>query len=178
MRSADPVSTSAQRGAVLLLTMVILILVTLLGVTAMKTSLLQEKMSGGNTDKGLAFQAAEMALRDAESHITTGLSSASPFSAGCEAGLCLAPEDGSLAADTVDWDSDAVLAYGDGTGASDLGNVATQPRYIIEMLPRMPAPPGESLSVKSKGTAYRITALGFGRQPGTRVMLQTTFYKP
>ena len=168
----------SQRGAILLVTMVILVLVTLLGVTAMKTSVLQEKMAGGNADKGLAFQAAEMALRDAESHITTGLSSASSFAAECSQGLCLAPEDGTQAADSVDWDSDAVLSYGDGTGAADVGNVATQPKYIIEMLPRMPAPPGESLSVKSKGTAYRITAVGYGRQAGTRVMLQTTFYKP
>jgi len=167
-----------QRGAALLVTMVILILVTLLGITAMKTAVLQEKMSGGHADKNLAFQAAEQALRDAELHITVGLSSASSFAAGCAAGLCLAPEDGSQAADAVDWDSDDVLAYGDGTGATALGNVAKQPRYIIEMMPRMPAPPGESLSVKSKGTAYRITALGFGRMPGTRVLLQTTFYKP
>lgn len=167
-----------QAGAVLLVCMVILVLVTLLGLTAMKTSLLQEKMSGGNADKTLAFQAAELALRDAEQHILVGLSSASPFISGCSSGLCLAPEDGTLAADAVDWNSSAVLNYGDGTGAADLGNVATQPRYIIEMMPRMPAPPGESLSVKSKGTAYRVTALGFGRQPGTRVMLQTTYYKP
>jgi type IV pilus assembly protein PilX len=158
--------------------MVILVLVSLLGLTAMKTSLLQEKMSGGNADKALAFQAAELALRDAEQHIVVGLSSGSAFIAGCDRGLCLAPEDGTHAADAVDWDSEAVSDYGDGTGAADIGQVAVQPRYIIEMMPRMPAPPGESLSVKSKGTAYRITALGFGRMPGIRVMLQTTYYKP
>jgi type IV pilus assembly protein PilX len=167
-----------QDGAVLLIAMVILVLVTLLGLTAMKTSLLQEKMSGGGADKGLAFQAAELALRDAEEHITVGLSSASPFTEGCASGLCIAPADGSHASDDVDWDSDDVARFGDGTGAADLGNVAEQPRYIIEILPRMPAPPGESLSVKSKGTAYRITVLAFGRQPGTRMMLQTTFFKP
>lgn len=167
-----------QGGAVLLIAMVILVLVSLLGLTAMKTARLQEKMSGGSADKSLAFQAAELALRDAELHITVGLSSASAFTAECTDGLCIAPVDGSQASDDIDWEEDDVLSYGDGTGASDMSGVATQPKYIIEILPRMPAPPGESLSVKSKGTAYRITALGYGRQPGTRVMLQTTFYKP
>jgi type IV pilus assembly protein PilX len=167
-----------QQGAALLVCLIILVLVTLIGLTTMKSSALQEKMSGGNTDKSLAFQTAEMALRDAERHIRLNLSSVSGFTAGCSAGLCLAPSNGTSAADLVDWDSGAVSNYGAGSGAAALSGVVRQPKYIIELLSEMQPPLGNSIKAANTGTAYRITALAYGRQGSTRVMLQSTFYKP
>ena len=175
MRRQTP---SKQSGAALLVTLVILVLLTLMGLTTMKSALIQERMSGGSADKALAFQAAEMALRDAEHHIRDKLTSSSPFADGCAASLCLPPTDGSALADSVDWDGGAPVNYGSATGAAALGGVARQPRYIIELLPDMTPPLGNSVSAELKGTPFRITALGFGKQPNTRVMLQTTYFKP
>ena len=167
-----------QGGAALLVCLVILVLLTLMGLTTMKSALVQERMSGGSADKTLAFEAAEMALRDAERHVSASLSSGSAFVNGCSAGLCLPPADGSVLAETVDWDGSLPATYGQATAAPALGGVARQPRYLIELLPDMTPPLGNSVGAELKGTPFRITALGYGKQPNTRVMLQTTYYKP
>ncbi|MES2015148.1 MAG: PilX N-terminal domain-containing pilus assembly protein [Pseudomonadota bacterium] len=167
-----------QQGAALLVCLIILVLVTLIGLTTMKSSMLQEKMSGGNSDKTLAFEAAEMTLRDVEQHIRVSITSVSGFAAGCEAGLCLSPIDGTSVADSVDWESDRVALFGAGSHADALSGLARQPKYIIELLSEMQPPQGESIKAYATGTGYRITALAYGRQDTTRVMLQSTFYKP
>lgn len=61
-----------QRGVVLIASLLILLLLTLLGLTAMQTTTLEEKMAGNTSDRTLAFQAAEAALRDAEIEIEAG----------------------------------------------------------------------------------------------------------
>lgn len=171
-------SQPRQRGATLLIVLIILILVTLMGLTTMKSANLQEKMSGGNADKSLAFQAGELALRDAELRIKQTLTSASAFAAECSAGLCLPNTDGTALHNTVDWSSAKVATYGTGTGAKALGGVSRQPNYIIELLPDMQATLGNSVKAAATGTPYRITAVGYGKQAETRVMLQSTYYKP
>ena len=148
-----------------------------MGLTSMRTSVLQEKMSGANSDKTLAFQAAEMALRDAELVIRINLSSASGFVVNCANSLCAVPA-GAEAARTVDWDGNKVATYGQKSGAAAIGNVARQPRYIIELLTNMKPPLGNSADLKKKGTPYRITALGYGKLERTRVQIQSTYYKP
>ncbi len=167
-----------QQGAALLLCLIILVLVTLMGLTTMRTAIVQEKMSGANADRALAFEAAEMALRDAENHVRDHLTSESAFADECAAGLCKAPLDGTSAADDIDWDGNAASTYGQDTGAVAIGGVEKQPKYIIELLFDMQPPPGNSAKMKATGTPYRITALGYGKQKKTRVLLQSTYYKP
>ena len=63
-----PINTGAgQKGAVLVVVLAILIVLTLLGITSMTTTTLEEKMAGNAKDANLAFQAAESALRGGES---------------------------------------------------------------------------------------------------------------
>ncbi len=57
---------SRQRGAVLMISLIFLVLLTIIGVTAMQTTLLQERMAGNMRDLNLAFQATEAALRAGE----------------------------------------------------------------------------------------------------------------
>lgn len=175
---SHPRTSLRQDGAALLVCLIILVLLTLMGLTTMKSSLLQEKIAGGGADKALAFEAAELALRDAERYIDTSLTSTSAFADGCINSLCLPATDGSALAETVDWSGSAVGVYGAGTGAAALGGVARQPRYIIELLPEMSAPLGNSVNADLKGTPFRITVVGYGKRDTTRVMLQSTFYKP
>lgn len=58
-----------QRGVTLIVGLIFLVALTLLGVMAMKSAVLQERMAGGSRDHSLAFQAAEAALRDAKRDI-------------------------------------------------------------------------------------------------------------
>lgn len=55
-----------QRGAALVISLIILALMTLIGVTAIQVSTQQEKMVANARDSNNAFQAAESALRRAE----------------------------------------------------------------------------------------------------------------
>src|SRR5690606_12515544 len=63
-----------QRGAVLVISLVMLVLVTLLGITAMQNSTMQERLAGNLWDRNKAFQAAEAGLRTGEGWLeATGL---------------------------------------------------------------------------------------------------------
>lgn len=55
-----------ERGAVLVISLVMLVLVTLLGITAMQNSTMQERLAGNLWDRNKAFQAAEAGLRIGE----------------------------------------------------------------------------------------------------------------
>ena len=58
-------SSRRERGAVLIVALLFLVMLTLLGVTAMTGTTLEERMAGNARDNAVAFQAAEAALRDA-----------------------------------------------------------------------------------------------------------------
>lgn len=60
-----------QKGASLIVVLVLLIAMTLMGVFVLRGTLLEERMSASVLDRSLAFQAAESALREAEAAIHT-----------------------------------------------------------------------------------------------------------
>ena len=60
---------SRQHGAVLIVALLFLVILTILGVTAMTATTFEEKISGNTRDLNVAFQAAEAALRDARRDI-------------------------------------------------------------------------------------------------------------
>lgn len=55
-----------QRGAALVVGLIFLLVMTLIGVAAMRSTGLQERMAGNLRDRSLAFQAGEAALRAGE----------------------------------------------------------------------------------------------------------------
>ncbi|MEE9355780.1 MAG: PilX N-terminal domain-containing pilus assembly protein [Methylococcaceae bacterium] len=64
-----PQHSFRHQGAVLPVSLIILLVMTLVGVTSMQTTSLEEKMAGNSKDSNLAFQAAEAALRSGEMNI-------------------------------------------------------------------------------------------------------------
>jgi len=60
---------SSQRGAILIVTLVMLLLLTLLALGSMRGTTLEERMAGNLRDESQAFQAAEMAQRAAETQL-------------------------------------------------------------------------------------------------------------
>ncbi|MEJ8858358.1 PilX N-terminal domain-containing pilus assembly protein [Variovorax robiniae] len=173
-------SAQRQRGISLFLVMMFLIILSILGITAIQSSTLSARIAGNEADRTLAFQAAESALRDAEKDIkgtcvspkcrTTPIApeTADQFDTTCALGLCL-PN-----ATTPVWElkdnwtiDDRAAVYGAYTGATALPVVARQPRYLIEYFKL-----GESY-------VYRVSATGYGASgtsdnPTTQVLLQTT----
>ncbi len=65
MRPMNTINRSRQSGAVLIVAMIILVILTLLGVTAMNTSSLQERIASNTQEQVHAFQAAETGLNQA-----------------------------------------------------------------------------------------------------------------
>lgn len=55
-----------QSGMVLIISLIMLVLLTIIGVSGMKVTALEEKMAGNDRDQSISFQAAETALRIGE----------------------------------------------------------------------------------------------------------------
>ncbi len=55
-----------QQGAVLVVSLVFLLVITMLAVGSMQNTMLEEKMAGNASDRNLAFQSTESAVREAE----------------------------------------------------------------------------------------------------------------
>lgn len=78
-----------QEGAVLLVCLVMLLVLTMIGVSSMSGSALQERMAGGARDYNLAFQAAEASLRVGEAYVRQQVeASADPTSLFQTASAC------------------------------------------------------------------------------------------
>lgn len=75
-----PDDRDRQRGAVLIVAMVLLVMLTLLGVSAMNTTQLGEKMAANSQESMRAFHAAESGLNLAFDDVTSWDLSGSPLS--------------------------------------------------------------------------------------------------
>ena len=159
-----------QRGAVLIVALVFLVILTMLGVTAMTGTTMELRMAGNARDVAVALAAAEAAVRDAENDILNATYAgqearkrvpapvavhygAAGAAATCNnaanfVGLCMprsTPADGQpLPTDLTNISLSAApsVSYGTYTGARALVGVAQQPRYFIELLPTLSKPPG------------------------------------
>lgn len=165
----------AQRGTALVMTLVFLVLLTMLGITAINTSTLEEKMAGNSKDQNLAFQAAETALIAAETWVES-TTAATQLTVNNANGIYdPAASAGTEVWDTVNlWSSSNVVTYPGvpGTPASGtLGDVTIRPKYIIEKLAT------EALLPSGTKITVRITARGTGASDNTVSMVQSTYSK-
>ena len=74
-----------EKGAVLMGGMIMLTLMTLIGVTSIKSSILEEKMAGNNREKHRSFEISEMTLSIADGHLVRQ-DDILPFFAGAYSG--------------------------------------------------------------------------------------------
>lgn len=145
-----------QQGAALVMGMIVMVLLTVLSLTTLGVSALEERMAANARDRIRAFQAAEAALRFCEGQVT-------PLTLFKNNDGMYKPAQppNKPRWETIDWgQSNAVVEY---TG---IPLVARQPRCIVEELPKSHWEP--------QYYYYRVTARGFGANERTVVMLQTT----
>ncbi len=212
----------SQRGAALVTAMLLLLVMTLLGVSSVENSLLEERMSGNFHETYTAMQAAETALRTAENWLTANVTAEAVqfvprsdasynaakdwfgntgnapigglYSTQAAPGISTpcqgeSPKDCRfIATDKNSWCTGAscktlpkgYITLGDkGLPAIDKDLVNQQPRLIIEYIGRGlgPSPSivmGE-VSADTRMYAFRITAIGWGREETTRYVLQSHF---
>jgi len=72
-------SQANQRGAALVMALAVLVLLTILGISAMKSSTLEYRMATSIQDKSTAFQAAESALSESMASVTLNPNQASTY---------------------------------------------------------------------------------------------------
>ena len=58
-----------QRGIALIVVLLLLLVMTLLGLASLRSTLMEERMAAATFDRSVAFQAAESALREAETFV-------------------------------------------------------------------------------------------------------------
>lgn len=168
-----------QEGVALVLALVFLLLLTLLGISALGTTSLEEKMAHNVKDRNLAFQAAESALSLGENWIYTQIGKPPLTYTGM-----YEPSTGATPVwDSVNWSSGSgVVTYPgtpDATASGGLAKIQSQPKYLIEDIGEIQESGGSltmSSTYKGKGTTImRITARGTGGTDAAVVMVQSTF---
>lgn len=191
-------STKNQRGSVVMLSIIMLGVLSLLTISAYVSNITEERGAYNIKDRTVALQAAEAALRDASEYITSTVLAEDGFVEACSSdGLCLPSltkkplwerlEDEKNAGWVSGEDVGPSVMYGSQTDKDPLDTldvlkegVSKQPRYFIEVLiqPNVESQKtlqyGEQLATQY---LYRVTAVGFGLNPTTRVKLQAVFLK-
>ncbi|MGJ7541797.1 pilus assembly PilX family protein [Variovorax sp. LT1R16] len=196
---------AAQRGFSLIVVLLLLAIVMVLSVSAAQLALVNEAAARSDRDTEIALQAAEAALVDAERDVLGPNADAAArlclfdnrdiaaFTVGCgtgrNLGLCAATAPGEtpawISADLSPASAVAV-SYGQFTGQAyvageDQGAVpAHLPRYVVEAIRNhggWEANRLQGASAEGATHLFRVTAVGFGVDARTQVMLQTTLYK-
>lgn len=186
-------SAVRQRGAVLIVGLLILLVMTVLGVTAMGNSTLQERMANNNRQQQIAFQSAEAALRAAETYLANTVNSVTALTVNFNSAAPLtglyaerAPRTGMatypLPAGFDIYDDNDWLAAGNTVEVTTVSSVNRRPRYIIEYVGRVGPPPNDYSGKKpdTRQYGFRITAIGWGEgaAPSARYLLQSSYRIP
>ncbi len=172
-------SKHRQTGAVLILSLIILSVLTMVAVTGMNTSITEEKMSGNIRDQEFAMQASESAMRDATNAIDLFVSFGNLT--GTNGLLGLTDNEIYYLSDT---------AWGVGANATDApalasGQLAATPRRIVKYIGDedfcTPAAAkglnelGAGTSFACPSSIFRVTAHGTGLSPNTTKVTQSYF---
>ena len=196
----NPSLRKYSSGASLIVVMLILVIVSILGVSGIQIAMMGERATRNDRDQQVAWQAAEAALIDAEFDIE-GLPTAftgkrnivfksketdiAKFIQDCgnsgqSIGLCALNATGKPAWLTVDFTTTGANApttvFGTFTGRSfPSGSVGIQPvrppRYVIEPIPD----PNEANTKAQPRYVYRVTAMGFGPTAETQAVVQMIY---
>jgi type IV pilus assembly protein PilX len=170
-----------ERGAVLVVGLVMVLLISIIGLSAIRGSNLQEAIAGNMRERNLAFQAAESALRLGEGAIAdTKKRPLINDRNGLYNDTYKTPASSILSFASADWISAEKVTI----AALDLAYVKRPPSYVVEQLdPDLgagAAMEGSAIDVEGMQntgdiTPYRVTARGFGAGENSVKTLQTSY---
>lgn len=172
-----PAAPARQKGAALIVTVLLMMVISLLALTAMTRNNLDERMAFNQRDRQVALQAAEAALREAEAAVSANFGKVldESFFFGKDAcadasGWCY-PK-----AEQHNWTSLNAAAWTAGkstialNAANSMTGVSAQPRYVVEFHGAEHAEPGMPCVGR-----FLITARAQGRNANSTVMLQSHY---
>lgn len=184
-----------QRGFVLVTSLIFLVVITLLAVSAISSSTLQERMASNLREKSRARQAADAALREAELQLSSAAMATYQKARNCSSGgevddsenglvICrqgvfdAADDDaGERYFDDDVWSSSAVQTYNaDKNGDNDA--IDTDVRYVVEELEDCVGSVDPDKCALGAGVIrYRVTALARGQNPAAIAVTQSVYQK-
>jgi len=170
-----------QRGSALIVSLSILLVLTVLGISSMSTTALQERMAGNARDADVAFAAAEAGLRAGEAYIESITDPTLAVFDGSTAGLYPIST-----TQTYAWKADG--NWSSAIAASFSMSVSQPPSYLIQQMDTtVTAPPEQGLESSSYSNnppqvtgnvkVFQVTARGYGLSSSSRVMLQSYYGK-
>lgn len=175
-----------QQGAVLVMSLLMLFVLTLIGVSSFNTTTMEEKMSGNSRNRQLAFQAAETAVSDAERFIKDNVNNpVAQFTATGGTGGLYNLGNGPSTINATDkswWSGITKRTY----TATMQGDISAPPIYTIEYLgetkgnsPTEGNILGGEAGAGSGGSihAFRITVRGTGLTDNSVVVIQSHYGK-
>lgn len=162
-----------QRGVVLVVSLLMLMVLTLIGLAATRGTALEQRMAANQNDRDVAFEAAEAALRYGEGQLSAA---SQPVFANNTAGAYYQP----TMASTVYWGTASFWTTSNvATYAGGILPVPSQaPEYFIVQTNAETPVQGASLSVDQQQqmqTVYYIYAKGWGTSGNTTVVLESSF---
>lgn len=189
-----------QRGATLIIALLLLVMIAMYGIPAAMNSMQNERITGNTRNRDLAFQSTEHAIKAAETWLygqtDAALNLLAPANKSCTDvpddadptpgdgvfpnGECHA-NDAAYWQNTFNWTANGV--HPSGTNL-DAGLVADQPLYVVERMPNVCTPSGAKPTGTPPDTCptgdkighyYRITARGVGQDSNAVVILQTMY---
>lgn len=157
-----------QSGVALITGLIFMVVLTILALAAMRTTTLEERMSGNARDRDMAFQSAEAALRAGELVLQgaslPAFASGTAYTPRITAGALT-----TYWQSTHPWATQSVVAWQPaGTSAA--------PRFVIEQMGAGTCSGGSiSFGAITGCGIYRVTARGVGRSAETIVILQAVY---
>ena len=169
-----------QSGAVLITSLILLLVMTLIGLSSMRSTTLEERMSGNVRNKEIAFQASEAVLREGEVWL---LNLSGEPDATLDGGSGVWELNAPDPDDTnhIPWWKESTRDDSwwntNGTAFSSvLSGVSVMPRYLVEEVQIV----RDSLNLGQQNDGagrsfYRVTSNGAGGNQLARVLLQSTY---
>ncbi len=168
-----------ERGAILVVSLLLLLVLTVLAVTSMRMATTQERLAGNVRDVDLSFHAAEAAVREAEERVRLYPAGPPPVCGGtCPLTDGVLPR-GSIPDPVIDpaafetfWNANA-QAYG-GAGRQ-IQPTTDDPAYLVEFLAHVPDALDGGMEPGSGRTIYRVVSRGAGGTAVAQSIIETTF---
>jgi len=181
--------TRQYGGATLLFVLIMLLVVSIIGVSSVKTTIIQEKMASNTNVRNITFEAAESALAAGEIRIantpkiweTAGAAAGECEDAVCGRNTSISP----IWMSTPNFWENKNYMLKDSLEAIESGPIKVEPKYIIEDLGQSMAAcdPNHIDITKTTDCPYTsaqryFRVVGYAKAYSTEVMLQSTYLDP
>lgn len=163
----------------MIMALLLVVVMTILGVSAMQGAVMEERMAGNAHDHNMAFQSAESGLRDAAAWLLGIAARPTPNSSATNGVYAIGTLGDAVLDYTFKW-SDKGREYGTDTSseAGDFSYHAKLPIYVVEETAFI----RDSLDPESAAQGmgkyyYTISSVGYGGTSASEAVAQSVFEK-